>query len=148
MKVKELVFVFLLIFIITGSIEARNKILDDDQMLIKSVVLDFVMNIDSGNVDGLKKCLTEKSTYTLSNSILNKTNEYSYDDFLDAIKKQQIGGLKRSYEIMNIDLQGGIAMVRIDSRELKTTQTGYVALLKENNDWRIITSVFMLEKNK
>lgn len=147
MKSIDLVFMFLMIFIISGSIEARNKILDDDQMTVKSVVMEFVMNIDSGNIDGLKKCITEKSTYTVLNSILNKTNEYSYDELLNAIRKQQIGGWKRSYEILNIDLQGGIAMVKIDCKDLKTTQTGYLALLKGNNDWRIIKSIFMLKKN-
>jgi ketosteroid isomerase-like protein len=147
MKTSKIISVFFLTIFLTASSFAISKLSDKDVASVKKAVQEFVKNTDTRNVNGLEKTLSERSTFVSTNAISNKTSEYTYSEYLSAIRAGQVGGWERQLEILNIDANGNTAVAKISCKDPRTTQTGFVTLIKDGGDWKIISGAFYMDKN-
>ncbi|HKJ80386.1 MAG TPA: nuclear transport factor 2 family protein [Ignavibacteriaceae bacterium] len=148
MKTIKIMSILFLGFVFTMSSMAMNKLSDKDMASVKKAVQEFVKNTDTRNVKGLEKTISERSTFVNTNAITNKTSEYNYDEYLSAIRNGKVGGWERQLEILNIDSHGNTAIAKVACKDPRMTSTGFVTLMKEGNDWKIISGAFYLDKNK
>jgi ketosteroid isomerase-like protein len=148
MKSFKILSILFLSFFFISSTFAANKLSDKDKAAVKKTIQEFVTNLDKGNVNGVKSTISDKSTFVQVNGITNKSTQYTSDDYLSAIKDRSIGGWERQLEIMDVNAAGNTAMAKIQTKDPRTTSTGFVTLLKENNNWKIISCTLFMELNQ
>lgn len=148
MKTTKILSILFLSFIFTVSSLAMSKLSEKDLASVKKAVQEFVNNTDTRNVKGLEKNLCEKSTFININGVTNKIAEFTYEEYLTAIRDRKVGGWERELEFLNIDAHGNTAVAKIQCKDSKMTQTGFVTLMKEGEDWKIISGAFYMDANK
>lgn len=148
MKTTKILSILLLTFFFTASSFAASKLSEQDAAAVKKAVQEFVKSTDARDIAGLEKALSEKATFVNTNGISNRTSEFSYGEYLSAIREGRVGGWERQLEILNIDSHGNTAVAKIACKDSRMTQTGYVTLVKEGGNWKIISSAFYMSKNK
>lgn len=123
------------------------KLSDEDVVTVKRTVIEYAKNIDTRNIKGLKAGLCERSTFIHINAVTNRIAEFTYDEYMNAIKEGQIGGWDRNVEIISVDTHGRTAVVKIACKDQKMTETGFLTLMKEGKNWKIISGAFTLGNN-
>ena len=116
-----------------------------DVEAVKQVIQDYVKGTDSRNVDMLEKVLYPAGNYFSFNAITNKSLQMTNDQFLERVKKGQTGGWERQLDINSVDVNDNTAMAKIEVKDARMKQHGYLTLVKEDGKWKIMSGAYTLE---
>ena len=147
MKVLSLILglTMLLLLPVAYAIEPNNPA---DIEAVKLVIQDYVKATDSQNVGMLEKILYPEGNYFSFNSITNKVSQMTNDQFLERVKKGQTGGWERQLNINSVDVNDNTAMAKIEVKDARLNQHGYLTLVKEDGKWKIMSGAYTLESTK
>jgi ketosteroid isomerase-like protein len=148
MKSFKFLSILLLSFFFIASSFAASKLSDEDMAAVKKAIQEYVKNIDTNNANGMGNIISDNSIFVQVIGVTKKVTEYNQGDLLSAVKNRQIGGWDRQLDILNVDEAGNTAMAKIQAKDPRMTSTGYITLLKENNNWKIICATFYMELNE
>ena len=147
MKVVSLIL-GLTMFLLLPAAYAMKPNNPADVEAVKQVIQDYVKGTDSQNADLLEKILYPEGNYFNYNAITNKTSQMTNDQFLDKVKKGQAGGWVRQLSINSVDVNDNTAMAKIEVKDARMKQHGYLTLVKEDGKWKIMSSAYTLETVK
>jgi len=119
-----------------------------DVEAVKQVIEDYVKGTDSQNADLLEKILYPEGNYFNYNAITNKVSQMTNDQFLEKVKQGQTGGWERQLSINTVDVNDNTAMAKIEVKDARMSQHGYLTLVKENGKWKIMSGAYTLETAK
>jgi hypothetical protein len=119
-----------------------------DVEAVKQVIEDYVKGTDSQNTDLLEKILYPDGNYFNYNAITNKASQMTNDQFLERVKKGQTGGWERQLNINSVDVNDNTAMAKIEVKDARMSQHGYLTLIKEDGKWKIMSGAYTLESVK
>lgn len=148
MKSFKILSILFLSFLFISSSFASSKLSDEDMAAVKKTIQEYEKNIETQNTTGMEKIIAENAIFVQVVALTNKTTEFSSSDYLDALNKKTIGGWPRQLNILNVESVGNTAFVKIQAKDSRTTSTGLVTLLKQNNNWKIICATYYMELNK
>jgi ketosteroid isomerase-like protein len=148
MKSFKILSVLFLSFLFISSSFATSKLSDEDLAAVKKAVQEYGNYVDTQNADGMAKIIADNSTFVHVVALTNKTSEFSAADYLDALKNKTIGGWPRQLNILNVESVGNTAIAKIQAKDSRTTSTGFVTLLKQNDSWKIVCATFYMELNQ
>jgi Putative lumazine-binding len=148
MKSFKILFVLLLSVLFVSSSLAESKLSDKDMSAVKKTVQDYVKFLDTSNANGMENIISENSTFVQVIGVTNKTSEFNSSDYLSAIKNKKVGGWERQLDILDVDAVGNTAFAKIQAKDPRMTSTGFVTLLKENNNWKVVCATFYMELNQ
>ncbi len=147
MKVLSLILglTMLLILPATYAMKPNNPA---DVEAVKQVIEDYVKGTDSQDADMLEKILYPNGNYFSYNAITNKVSQMTNDQFLERVKKRQTGGWERQLNINTVDVNDNTAMAKIEVKDARMKQHGYLTLVKEDGKWKIMSGAYTLETTK
>ena len=148
MKSFKILSIFFLSFFFISSSFALSKLSDEDMSSIKKTIQEFEKNIDTQNANDMEKIISTNSTFVQVIAVTKKTTEYNSTDYLSALKNRQIGGWERQLDIQSIDAAGNTAFAKIQAKDARMTSTGFITLVKENNNWKIVCATYYMELNQ
>lgn len=138
----------LTMFLILPVAYAMNPNNPADVEAVKQVIEDYVKGTDSQNADLLEKILYPEGNYFNYNAITNKVSQMTNDQFLEKVKQGQTGGWERQLSINTVDVNDNTAMAKIEVKDARMSQHGYLTLVKENGKWKIMSGAYTLETAK
>lgn len=144
---KILSILFLSFFFISASF-ALSKLSDEDMSAVKKTIQEFEKNLDTQNANAMEKIISENAAFVQVIAVTKKTTEFNSSDYLSAIKNRQIGGWERQLDIQNVDAAGNTAFAKIQAKDHRMTSTGFITLVKEDNNWKIVCATFYMELNQ
>ena len=144
MKVLNLILglTMLLLLPATYAMKLNNPA---DVEAVKQVIQDYVKGTDSQNVDLLEKVLYPAGNYYSFNAITNKVSQMTNNEYLDRVKKRQTGGWERQLDINSVDVNDNTAIAKIEVKDARMKQHGYLTLIKEDGKWKIMSGAYTLE---
>ena len=147
MKVLSLILGLTMLLLIpaTYAMKPNNPA---DVEAVKQVIQDYVKGTDSQNVDMLEKILYPSGNVFSYNAITNKVSQMTNDQYLERIKKGQTGGWERQLDINSVDVNDNTAMAKIEVKDARMKQHGYLTLVKEDGKWKIMSGAYTLETVK
>jgi Putative lumazine-binding len=147
MKVMNLlVTAIVLLFVSTSFALRANNPADEDA--VKQVIQDYIKGTDAQNADALEKILYPEGNYYNYNTLTNKASETTNDKFLEKVKNRQIGGWDRKLNISSVDVNDNTAIAKIEISDTRIKQHGYLTLIKEDGNWKIMSGAYTLETAK
>jgi len=138
----------LTMFLMLPVAYAMNPNNPADVEAVKQVIEDYVKGTDSQNADLLEKILYPEGNYFNYNAITNKVSQMTNDQFLEKVKQGQTGGWERQLSINTVDVNDNTAMAKIEVKDARMSQHGYLTLVKENGKWKIMSGAYTLETAK
>ena len=144
MKVLSLILslTMLLLLPVAYAMEPNNPA---DVEAVKQVIQDYVKGTDSQNVNMLEKILYPQGNFFSYNAITNKASQMTNDQFLERVKKRQVGGWERQLDINSVDINDNTAMAKIEVKDARLKQHGYLTLVKDDGNWKIMSGAYTLE---
>jgi hypothetical protein len=140
-----LAFMVLLVF---SSAFAKPSSNPADVEAVKQVIHDYVKGTDTRDVGTLEKLLYPSGNFYNYNKLTDKTSEMTNDQFLDQVKKGVAGGWIRQLNINSVDVNDNTAMAEVEITDARIKQYGYLTLVKENGNWKIMSGAYTLESAK
>ena len=148
MKSFKILSILFLSFLFISSSFAASKLSDEDMATVKKTVQEYEKYIDTQNAEGMEKIISENAAFVQVIAVTKKTTEFNSGDYLNALRNKEIGGWERQLDILNIDAAGNTAFAKIQAKDARMTSTGFVTLVKENNNWKIMCATFYMELNQ
>ena len=144
MKVLSLILGLTMLLLIpaTYAMKPNNPA---DVEAVKQVIQDYVKGTDSQNVDMLEKILYPSGNVFSYNAITNKVSQMTNNEYLDRVKKRQTGGWERQLDINSVDVNDNTAIAKIEVKDARMKQHGYLTLIKEDGKWKIMSGAYTLE---
>lgn len=146
MKLAKIIFGLSLIMFIAAFAQAETN--PADVQAVKLTVEKYVQGTDTRNVDELEKVLYPNCDFVTQNKITNKTVEMNDGEFIDLVKGGKAGGWTRNVNVNSVDINGNTAAAKVEITDSKLKETSYLALIKDNGTWKIVSGVSTLETNK
>jgi hypothetical protein len=147
MKVLNLILGLTMLLMLPAAY-AMNPNNPADVEAVKQVIQDYVKGTDSQNAVLLEKILYPEGNYFNYNAVTNKVSQMTNDQFLEKVKKRQTGGWERQLDISSVDVNDNTAMAKIEVKDARMRQHGYLTLVKEDGKWKIMSSAYTLETAK
>ena len=119
-----------------------------DQGGVEAVVTNYVKSIDANNADALAKTVLPGGSIIVVNDFKKDVEHYSTDQLVNMVKNKQVGGWTRNLTINSVDVNGNIAVAKVDITDTRLKQTGYITLLKNDGLWKVASQVTTLQLNK
>ncbi|MEJ2614772.1 MAG: nuclear transport factor 2 family protein [Ignavibacteriaceae bacterium] len=147
MKVLSIILGFTMLLLLPAAY-AMNPNNPADEEAVKQVIEDYVKGTDNQNAELLEKILYPEGNYFNYNAITNKVSQMTNDQFLEKVKKGQTGGWERQLNINSVDVNDNTAMAKIEVKDARMMQHGYLTLVKEDGKWKIMSGAYTLEAAK
>jgi ketosteroid isomerase-like protein len=148
MKYLKILSILFVSFFFISSSFAASKLSDEDMSSIKKTIQEFEKNLDTQNADGMEKIISDNSIFVQVIGVTKKTTQYNSSDYLSALKNREIGGWAKQLDIQDVDAAGNTAFAKIQAKDPRMTSTGFITLVKENNDWKIVCATYYMELNQ
>jgi Putative lumazine-binding len=146
MKVASLLIAAIMLLFVSTSFGRANNPADEDA--VKQVIQDYIKGTDSQNADVLEKILYPDGNYYNYNTFTNKASEMTNDQFLSKVRNRQIGGWVRKLSINSVDVNDNTAIAKVEISDTRLNQHGYLTLIKEEGNWKIMSGAYTLETAK
>jgi hypothetical protein len=147
MKVTGLIAViFSLLVFSTISAKNINSPADDEE--VKQAVENYSKGIDNRDVDMLGKVIYSKAHFVNYNKITNEVVEVDNKSLVNMVSKGKAGGWSRDLNISSVDVNDNTAVAKVEMKDAKLKQSGFLTLIKENGSWKIANGVTVLESIK
>ena len=144
MKALKFLSAILVLFLsVSGFAENPDQA---EESAVKQAITNYFSGIDSRNPEIVGHSLDSDATVLSINNISNKTSRLSADDVIIQVKKGTLGGWKRAVKFDNLDFNGKTAMAKVELSDAKVIQTGYVSLVNDNGEWKIVSDVSIINK--
>lgn len=144
---KILSILFLAFLFITSSF-AASKLSDEDMAAVKNTIQKYEKDWETQDADGMGKIISENASFVQVIAVTKKTSEFNSSDYLSAIRNKRIGGWERQLDIINVNAAGSTAFAKVVTKDSRMTSTGFITLVKENNDWKIVCATSYMELNQ
>ena len=131
-----------------SSVYAYDLTSSGDDESVKVAITDYSKGIDNRNTETLEKVTYPSAHFLNFNKVTNKITEMDINELLELIKKGRAGGWDRELNISSVDINENTAVAKVEMKDAKLKQTGYVTLVKENGAWKIMGGVYTLETLK
>ncbi len=135
----------LMVFAASSSIFANEPAQKEE---VEKTIDNYVNSTDTRNVNSLEKAFYPEATLVVVNTITNKTTTQTSEQFVEQVKAGTTGGWKRNLEVSTVDGNDKVATAKVTISDAAVKQTGYITLVKDGNDWKIVSGAFTLESNK
>lgn len=123
---------------------AESNPLKEDKSDIEQTVTTFVKSVDSRQADNLSKTLMSGSSIVIINKITKKVENYSGNQFVNLVQNGQKGGWVRNVTINTVDMDGNIAIAKVDIIDSRLQQSGFFTLVKDSGVWKVASEVATL----
>ena len=148
MRSFKILSILFLSFLFISSSFAASKLSDEDMAAVKNTVQEFEKYWDTQDADGMEKIISENASFVQVIAVTKKNSEFNSSDYLNAIRNKHIGGWERQLDIINVDAAGNTAFAKVVAKDPRMTSTGFITLVKENNDWKIVCATSYMELNQ
>ncbi|MEO8398819.1 MAG: nuclear transport factor 2 family protein [Ignavibacteriaceae bacterium] len=143
---KRFSFIYAISIVLLFSVLSLAKIPPQTEEIEKTIT-GYVSGIDSRDVSSLEKTLASNARFVTINKFTDKMISLTREEFMEQIKAGKMGGWKRNLEVVSVDGDDKIASAKVSITDPKLKQTGYLNLVKDENNWKIVSGVFTLESN-
>jgi len=147
MKSLGISLVILSLFLFS-SVNAKNLINSGDDEAVKAVIENFSKGVDSRNVETLEEVVYPGAHFLNFNKVTNKITEMTNEELIELVKKGRAGGWTRELSINSVDVNENTAIAKVEMKDAKLKQTGFITLVKENGSWKIMSGAYTLETLK
>ena len=147
MKSLGISLVILSLFLFS-SVNAKNLINSGDDEAVKAVIENFSKGVDSRNVETLEEVVYQGAHFLNFNKVTNKITEMTNEELIELVKKGRAGGWTRELSINSVDVNENTAIAKVEMKDAKLKQTGFITLVKENGSWKIMSGAYTLETLK
>ncbi len=144
MKRFYFLFVFAIMVFGISSASLANEPAQKDE--IEKTINSYVQSADSRDAGLLEKTLYSDAMLVTYNKITNKMSSQTSGEFVDQVKAGKAGGWKRNLEVSSVDGNDNVASAKVLISDNRLKQTGYLNLIKDGKDWKIVSGVFTLEQ--
>ena len=146
MKLVKTIALVLVLFVFNGIASAASNS-PAEENAIKQAVTDYVQSIDTRNTDEFSKVVSDEASFVGYNSFTKKVTYLDASKMVDNLKTNRMGGWTRNVEVSSVDLSGNTAMAKIVITDSRIKQSEYISLIKDGDNWKIVSSTSYLEKN-
>ena len=146
MKLVKTIALVLVLFVFNGIASAASNS-PAEENAIKQAVTDYVQSIDTRNTDEFSKVVSDEASFVGYNSFTKKVTYLDASKVVDNLKTNRMGGWTRNVEVSSVDLSGNTAMAKIVITDSRIKQSEYISLIKDGDNWKIVSSTSYLEKN-
>jgi hypothetical protein len=147
MKSLGISLVILSLFLFS-SVNAKNLINSGDDEAVKEVIENFSQGVDGRNVETLQEVVYPGAHFLNFNKVTNKITEMTNEELIELVKKGRAGGWTRELSINSVDVNENTAIAKVEMKDAKLKQTGFITLVKENGSWKIMSGAYTLETLK
>lgn len=126
---------------VLGAVDAGNP----EEPAVREAIQQYLHGLKFNDVDSLKKAFypEAKLFFVKKNGELGQLTQAEwYKGFEGSAGKEETGEL----QVASMDITGNIASVKVEEDYPTSHYTDYVALLKLNNEWKIVNKVFYARK--
>lgn len=147
MKSLRISAVILSLFLFS-SVKASSFTNSSDDESVKVAIENYSKGIDNRNTETLEKVMYPGAHFLNFSKITNKITEMNNEELIELIKKGKAGGWERELNISSVEINENTAIAKVEMKDLKLKQTGFVTLVKENGSWKIMSGAYTLETLK
>ncbi|MAT37877.1 MAG: hypothetical protein CL420_07560 [Acidimicrobiaceae bacterium] len=119
----------------------------DDQQQIEYVINTYIDSMNESNADMVRDAFHENAKIT--GYLHGELKQLSTEEFAGFVSSQQPSpnenGEKIEFDILNIEIEGSIAHVKIRDKYLGITFLDILSLLKDGDHWKIYNKLFNVE---
>tara|TARA_B100001769_G_scaffold140084_2_gene109630 strand:- start:73 stop:441 length:369 start_codon:yes stop_codon:yes gene_type:complete len=119
----------------------------DDQQQIENVINTYIDSMNDSNADMVRDTFHENAKIT--GYLHGELKQLSTEEFAGFVSSQQPSpnenGEKIEFDIINIEIEGSIAHVKIRDKYLGITFLDILSLLKDGDNWKIYNKLFNVE---
>ncbi len=148
MRQLNIMLTLLALLFVAVTVNAAEKTYDQDKGDIEQTIDSFVKSVDSQNADALEKSMVENGAIVTLNTITNKVDNYSTNNFVNLVKNGQKGGWVRNVTVNSVDIEGNTAIAKVEISDARLSESGFITLVKEGTNWKIASEVTTLEIKK
>lgn len=117
----------------------KTKVMENKEKIVKQVT-NFIDGADKSNLELLNLALHENFT-NVQNGFFEKKGVFiiNKEKYLSLVADETFGGVSREMEVISIDIEGNIAMVKANLKSEKLIFTSFISLvLDEAGQWKVI----------
>ena len=119
----------------------------DDRQQIENLINTYIDSMNDSNEDMVRDAFHENAKVT--GYLHGELMQLSTEEFAGFVLSQQPSpndnGEKIEFDIINIEIEGSIAHVKIRDKYLGITFLDILSLLKEGDNWSIYNKLFHVE---
>ncbi len=128
----------ILIFTVSSSFADKKEVTEKINQYLTAV-----QKKDAKTVENL---VSDETNFTMINSIVEKTELLSEDDFAKFVKEGRAGAWVTSNKVMFVDQRDNLAIAYIESNGKTLIRKEYLTLVNKDGKWQITNSVSTLAK--
>lgn len=104
-----------------------------------AVIQDYFDGLYEGDIEKLTRIFHE-DTYLKGNQFRSSRDQWLAAVATRAVPSEQ--GMAYGFEILSMDIEGDMAMVKLEVPLLAAHFIDYLGLLKEDGEWKIVNKMF------
>ncbi len=148
MKLYKLMMVAFSILLINIAVFGGEDTASQEKTKIDKVITTYVKSIDTRNTTNLSNSVISNGTFIVINDIRKMDENYSSNQLIDLVKNGQKGGWLRKVAINSVNVKGNTAVANVDITDSRLKESGFITLVNENGNWKIVSEVATLQLNK
>ena len=131
-----------------SSAYAKSLVITSDDEAVRQVIENYSKGIDSRDTGILENVIYPNAHFLNYNKVTNQISETSNEELLALIRKGKAGGWQRELSISSVEVNENTAIAKVEMKDAKVKQTGFLTLVKENGTWKIMSGAYTLETLK
>ena len=134
-----------ILFVAMITLPNTQTPIDQDEAAIKAAIQYFVQGADSQDTQKLAKVLHHESQqFYIGADGLVRLPRSTYFTLID---EKKIGGTPRKLNIDSINVNGNLAVAKVEVWNEYARFENYFSLMKVDNSWQIVSVILQMETN-